>query len=513
MHQDSKTGEAAARSLPRLVTRLHKIVAAFLLVVAGSAFALDSSEEQTVLQALQESDQFTNFLALVEQAGLTETLQSSEPVTVLAPPDSAFEDLSETTRGTLQAGGEQITNVVNGMILSGAYMLNEIQDAGEGGITPLSGEVYAVETTAGGLTVNGVGFDATDVDNTYANGVVHVTNRVLLPAELRAVEDAEREAAQETAPDATDPATPADPADPTDPDDPDRTDDETAPPATTTDPVAPSTPVAPAVPPTGTADPEPTTAFVRVVQLSPQTNVHIVINPQEEGLTPLDMSGMEYATDSGYQEIQPGSYSISATAQDGQDALFDPPTETFRAGNYYTIAITGLVVPAEDAAADEANNEGFMGWLNNLFGGDGDRDALAIRATTYQDEVRWDARDAGAAQDTQATTESRVRIIDAAPGSPAFDVVAITAEGERNTIANDMTYGDDSGTQTLDETVTDLEVTAADSEAVAVDLTGHLPLNADTTIFLIGTTFEGLPFDVMVLPNGPAAGKDRKSTR
>lgn len=498
MHQDSKTGEIAVRALPRLVTRLHKLVAALLLLVAGSAFALDSSDEQTVLQALQESGEFNTFLALVEEAGLSETLQGPDPVTVLAPPDSAFEELGESARGALQPGGQQVTAAVNGMIISGAYLLNEIQDAADGGIAPLSGEAYVVETTAGGLTVNGVGFNATDVDNTYSNGVIHVTNRVLLPAELRAVDDAEREAATETAP--------ADPAAPADPNDPDRTDG-AAPPATTTDPVAPSTPMAPAVPPTAAAEPEVTTAFVRVVQLSPQTNVNVVLTPQEEGLTPIDMSGLEYATDSGYQAIQPGSYSITTTAQEGQNALFDPPTESFSAGNYYTVAITGLVVPAEEAAEDE-NNEGFMGWLNNLFGGDGNRDALAITATTYQDEVRRDVRndDAQAADGAQEPVDTRVRIIDAAPGSPAFDVVVITAEGERNVIANDMTYGDDSGTQTLDQNITGMELTAADSEAVAVDLSGHLPFSSDATIFIIGTSFEGLPYDVMVLPNGPAAG-------
>ena len=146
--------------------------------------------------------------------------------------------------------------------------------------------------------------------------------------------------------------------------------------------------------------------------------------------------------------------------------------------------------------------------MNNLFGGDGNRDALAITATTYQDEVRRDVRndDAQAADGAQEPVDTRVRIIDAAPGSPAFDVVVITAEGERNVIANDMTYGDDSGTQTLDQNITGMELTAADSEAVAVDLSGHLPFSSDATIFIIGTSFEGLPYDVMVLPNGPAAG-------
>ena len=83
-------------------------------------------------------------------------------------------------------------------------------------------------------------------------------------------------------------------------------------------------------------------------------------------------------------------------------------------------------------------------------------------------------------------------------------MVVVNAEGERNVIANDMTYGDETGTQNIDDLITGLEVTAADSAAMALDLTQHLPLAADTTIFLVGTTFEGVPFDVLVLQNGTA---------
>lgn len=438
---------------------LGGLLAALLLAVFGAAFALDSSEDMTVLQALQESpDQFSTFLSLVEQAGLTESLSGSGPVTVLAPTNAAFDQMSQGVRDSLQMEPQQAASVVNGLILSGNFMMVDLQDAAEGSLAPMSGEVYDVQMTAGGLTINGVGFDAGDVDNVYSNGVVHVTNDVVLPPALRAVDQAERDAAVGDA----DPLGTADPA---------------------------TTPMTPVVPPTAPEEPEATTAFVRVLQLSPATNVDVVLVPEEEGLTTLDLSGLAYATSSGYQELQPGSYLVNATLPESQDALFDPPSQSFQAGNYYTVTITGLQTPSDDATDDD---EGFGGWLRNLFGGDGDRDALAMMVTTYQDEVRRDA------------TDTRLRVIDAAPGSPAFDVVAVDASGERNVIANDLTYGDDSGAHTLDESVTGLEITAADSEALALDLTGHLPLAGDSTIFIIGTSFEGAPFDVLVLPNGAA---------
>lgn len=472
MHQSPSNRIGPTRALPRLVKQLRLLLATLALAAFGSAFALDSSDEMTVLQALQgSSDQFSTFLGMVEQAGLAESLSGAGPVTVLAPTNAAFEALDADVLGTLQSAPEQAAAFVNGLILSGSYMLNDLQDAAEGSLAPLSGEAYVVETTAAGLTVNGVGFDATDVDNVYSNGVVHVTDGVVLPQALRPADEAADAAADDTA-DATEPVGDAEP----------------------TTPAAPGVP--PTVPPTP-EEPEPTTAFVRVVQLSPNSTVDVTLTPQEEGLTATDLSGLEYATDSGYQALQPGTYLITASLPGSQDALLNPPSESFDAGGYYTVAITGLQVPAESGDAAEGQEaEGFVGWLRDLFGADGDRDALAMRVTTYRDEVREDE------------TDTRVRIIDAAPGSPAFDVVVVDAEGERGVIADDLTYGDDSGTQNIDDLVTGLEVTAADSAAMALDLTGHLPLATDSTIFIIGTTFEGAPFDVLVLPNGPSAGAD-----
>lgn len=70
-------------------------------------------------------------------------------------------------------------------ILPGAYGLNDLQDASEGALVTLQGDPLVVATTAGGLTVDDVGFVATNVENRYANGVYHAVERVLVPPSLR----------------------------------------------------------------------------------------------------------------------------------------------------------------------------------------------------------------------------------------------------------------------------------------------------------------------------------------
>lgn len=481
MNQDPSRGRPPGRRDPKPLRRLKALLATLVVGLVGAAFALDGAEDQTILQGLQNApDQFGTFLELVESAGLTDALQGEGPITLLAPSDAAFDDLGEETLGQLRAAPEQLAEFVNGLILSGAYSLQELQDAAQGALVPVSGEAYVVETTSGGLTVNQVGFEPTDVDNVFSNGVVHVTRGVILPPALRQAADEAAAEGADAAADGTDAAEDANAA-------------EGAADDTADDAGAPA-PVVPATPPA--ADQQPDTAFVRVVQLSPATSVDVVLTPTEEGLAPVELAGLEYAAAPDYQAVTPGSYLVNATLAGSQDALFDPPTETFRAGDHYTVTISGLQVPGDDAAEAEAEGEGFGAWLRDLFGGGGDRDGLALRAVTYQDEVRDDA------------TGHRVRVVNAAPGSPAFDVVAIDAAGERHVLADGISFGDAVGPTDLVEDLTALQVTAAGSEVVAVDLSGQLPLPTDATLFITGTTFEGAPLDVLVLPNGAGAATD-----
>lgn len=141
------------------------------------------------------------------------------------------------------------------------------------------------------------------------------------------------------------------------------------------------------------------------------------------------------------------------------------------------------------------------GWLRNLFGSDeGKRGALVLKADVYEDEVRGDAN------------EIRVRVIGAATGSTAFDVVTINASGERHVFSGNMVYGEDSGAKKLDEDFTGLHVTAANSSDAAMELENVTSLPMDATIFLIGTTFEGVPYKMLVLPNGPGTAEGTASS-
>lgn len=470
------------RPTSRHPLRVIKYLLVTLLVGAlGAAFALDSSKDKNVLEGLQsDPDQFSTFLSLVQAAGEAQTLSGQDPITVFAPTNKAFDQLDPAVLEGLQTDQARATDFVKGLILSGAHPMSDLEGAGANTPVPLSGKAYTAEGTGADYSLNGVRFSASNVDKTFSNGVVHVTDQVILPegmagqAGANAAGTAAGTGAAGTA--ATDQATTTQPG----------TQPGAQPGATA--------PAAPGAQTPGTAEPtSPNTAYVRVAQLSPELNLDLVLTPKNDAASLLNMGDLAYGSVSGYTAVDAGDYVINATAPSNNAALFEPKNETFRADDYYTIVVTGLQVPDENAGGNEGG--GFGAWLRNLFGGGNDRDALAMKVTTYRDDVRTDA----------GANNSRVRIIDAAPGSPEFDVEAIKANGDHDVIAKAVKYGDDTGAKALPDDIQSLQVTAAGSSVVARDLTGELPLPHDSTIFIIGTSFEDVPFDVLVLTNGAGA--------
>jgi uncharacterized surface protein with fasciclin (FAS1) repeats len=151
----------------------------------GSAFALETNEEITMLQGLQEDENFTTLVSLLESSGLAQDLSEAGDVTLFAPTNAAFEALSEDQLMTLSEDTAALTEVLQLHVLQGEYPVLDLNNA-EGTLSSVSGEAYVVEQSAGGLTINGAGLESTDVDNFYSNGVVHVVSGVILPASVAA---------------------------------------------------------------------------------------------------------------------------------------------------------------------------------------------------------------------------------------------------------------------------------------------------------------------------------------
>ncbi|MGL4611815.1 MAG: fasciclin domain-containing protein [Trueperaceae bacterium] len=160
------------------------LLAIVLATGFGQAFALESNEEITVLQGLQEDENFSTLVSLLESSGLSEQLSSSSSITLFAPTNQAFDTLGEEQLNALSTDSTALTEVLQMHVSQGEYLVLDLDKSEEGAVSSLSGEPYAIEQSASGLSVNGADLISTDVDNVYSNGVVHAISNVVLPATM-----------------------------------------------------------------------------------------------------------------------------------------------------------------------------------------------------------------------------------------------------------------------------------------------------------------------------------------
>jgi uncharacterized surface protein with fasciclin (FAS1) repeats len=126
----------------------------------------------SILEVLEESGQFEQFLAAVDAAGLTETLSGPGPFTVFAPSDDAFAAL-----GALPQDPEALAQLLLYHVVDGKLTAFDIE--AETTLTSLQGAEIAVTSDQGLLILNGAAtVTISNID--AANGVAHEINAVLV---------------------------------------------------------------------------------------------------------------------------------------------------------------------------------------------------------------------------------------------------------------------------------------------------------------------------------------------
>ena len=178
--------------------------AAFTLALAGCGAAEapapeapvaaeQTAVEGTIADAAMASPDFTTLVAAIQAAGLAETLSSTGPFTVFAPTNAAFAKLPAGTVESLTQPAQRETlsgiltyHVVSGRV-SAADLISQIE-AGNGTATlttvqggtltaRLSGANVVLTDAAGGTAT------VTATDLNQSNGVIHVIDTVLMPAQ------------------------------------------------------------------------------------------------------------------------------------------------------------------------------------------------------------------------------------------------------------------------------------------------------------------------------------------
>jgi uncharacterized surface protein with fasciclin (FAS1) repeats len=133
----------------------------------------------TILQTARAAGSFNVLVTAVDRAGLSDLLEHDGPYTVFAPSDEAFAKLPDGAVQSLLAAPDTLADVVNYHLVPGRMTAADI--AGRISAETLQGEDLAI-SNHGAIRIDGARVVSGDLE--ASNGVIHVIDRVLLPARI-----------------------------------------------------------------------------------------------------------------------------------------------------------------------------------------------------------------------------------------------------------------------------------------------------------------------------------------
>jgi len=172
----------------RLPTRLSMLaVAAACLVIPRTRLQAQhesSSRTPAIPQVAKTAGQFTTLLAAVDAAGLTETLLGRGPYTLFAPTDEAFAKLPN---GTVQEllnpeNREKLRTILTYHVIAGRVTAAQARSVNSA--ATVSGQSVRISSNGDQLRINDAVVRIADIP--ARNGLIHVIDRVLLPADRAA---------------------------------------------------------------------------------------------------------------------------------------------------------------------------------------------------------------------------------------------------------------------------------------------------------------------------------------
>ncbi|MGZ8631749.1 MAG: fasciclin domain-containing protein [Actinomycetota bacterium] len=141
--------------------------------------------DQTIPEIASSNEDFSTLVAAIGAADLGETLAGEGPFTVFAPTDEAFDALPEGTLDTLllPKNKEQLAGILTYHVVADNIMAADVES---GEVTTVNGQTFTIEATAAGVNITdaqGNTANVTSTDIVASNGVIHVIDAVVLPAE------------------------------------------------------------------------------------------------------------------------------------------------------------------------------------------------------------------------------------------------------------------------------------------------------------------------------------------
>jgi uncharacterized surface protein with fasciclin (FAS1) repeats len=133
-----------------------------------------------IVETAVANGSFNTLVAAVTAAELVATLSSEGPFTVFAPTDEAFAALPAGTVDTLvqPENKDQLTGILTYHVVAGKVMSGDLSDGMKA--TTVNGAEITITLADGKVMINDAEVVIADVETD--NGVIHVINKVMLPA-------------------------------------------------------------------------------------------------------------------------------------------------------------------------------------------------------------------------------------------------------------------------------------------------------------------------------------------
>ena len=158
--------------------KVSALLAGLLLSVSFTAFAAEGD----IVDIASGNKDFSILVAALQKAKLVETLQGEGPFTVFAPTNKAFEDLLKA----LNISAEQLlaqpdlAKVLTYHVVAGKVMSTDLKDGMEA--ATVNGEKIKIDLKDG-VKINDAKVTTADIKAT--NGVIHVIDKILVPANFK----------------------------------------------------------------------------------------------------------------------------------------------------------------------------------------------------------------------------------------------------------------------------------------------------------------------------------------
>jgi len=145
--------------------------------VADSIAALPKSIAETAVN----TPNLSTLVAALTAGELVEVFKGTEAYTVFAPTNDAFAAVQSTVDMLLKAENKsKLQNVLKYHVVAGSVKAADLKDGQE--LATLQGEKVKVSLKDGKVYVGGA--EVTNPDVAVNNGVVHMTNKVLVPKKM-----------------------------------------------------------------------------------------------------------------------------------------------------------------------------------------------------------------------------------------------------------------------------------------------------------------------------------------